>query len=236
MNMDNDYLSLKQWLDDTRDVPLEAMDAFFNARILDYEAHMSPWNAHYRWMAELIPDGTKALLDIGCGTGLELDEIFPHFPHLSVTGIDMAEEMLAKLREKHGDKNLTLIRDDYFLHPFGEAVYDGAISFETLHHFTAETKTRLFAKICRALKPGGFYLECDYIASSPAIEELVFAECRRRRERDGIPADRFVHFDTPLTLEHEMGAMKDAGFSTVELVGFLDGDNHTAMIRCTKSV
>ncbi|MBR2435852.1 MAG: methyltransferase domain-containing protein [Lentisphaeria bacterium] len=232
--MDADFLSLKQWLDETWDVPLEAMDAFFNARIGDYEEHMSPWTAHYRWMAELIPADTKTILDIGCGTGLELDIIFARLPDLQVTGIDMAEEMLSKLREKHGNRNLTLIRDDYFRHPFGESVYDGVISFETLHHFPAETKTRLLEKICRALRPGGFYLECDYIASTQAIEDLVFAEAARRRERDRIPPDTFVHFDTPLTLEHEMAAMRDAGFSTVELVGFLPDDNHTAMIRGIK--
>ena len=234
MSANNDYLSLKQWLEETRDVPLEAMDAFFNARIGDYEEHMAQWTAHYRWMAELIPPETKTLLDIGCGTGLELDTIFARLPELQVTGIDMAEEMLSKLREKHGSRNLTLIRDDYFLHPLGEAVYDGVISFETLHHFPADTKIRLFAKICRALKPGGFYLECDYIASSQAIEDLVFTEAARRRKRDSIPPEQFVHFDTPLTLEHEMDAMRCAGFSSVELVGFLPDDNHTAMIRCIK--
>ena len=57
--------------------------------------------------------------------------------------------------------------------------------------------------------------------------------CRRRR-RDGIPGDVFVHFDTPLTLEHEMDAMKQAGFSRVELVGFLPEDDHTPMIRAVK--
>ena len=62
----------------------------------------------------------------------------------------------------------------------------------------------------------------------------MFTEAARRRERDRIPPDAFVHFDTPLTLEHEMDAMRDAGFYTVELVGFLPDDNHTAMIRCTK--
>ena len=30
--MDEDYLELKAWLDETRDVPLEAMDAFFDPR------------------------------------------------------------------------------------------------------------------------------------------------------------------------------------------------------------
>lgn len=232
--MDKAYIELKAWLDDTRDVPLEEMDAFFDARIGDYEEHMARWQPHYRWMAELIPEGTKTLLDIGCGTGLELDHIFERFPALSVTGIDLSREMLAKLVQKHGTRDLTVIRDDYFLYDFGENRYDTVIAFETLHHFTAEKKAGLFAKICRALKPGGVFLECDYIATSQEIEDLVFGECRRRRERDGIEGDVFVHFDTPLTLEHEMQAMRSAGFRSVELVGFLPEDDHTAMIRAIK--
>jgi len=234
MNAEKAYSELKAWLDDTRDVPLEAMDTFFDARIGDYEEHMSRWQPHYRWMAELIPEGTKALLDIGCGTGLELDHIFTRFPTLSVTGIDLSRKMLAKLEQKHGARALTVIRDDYYLYDFGENRFDMVIAFETLHHFTAEKKMKLFAKICRALKPGGLFLECDYIATSQEIEDLVFDECRRRRLRDGIAEDVFIHFDTPLTLEHEMQAMHSAGFATVELVGFLPEDDHTAMIRAIK--
>ncbi len=232
--MDNDYLSLKQWLDDTRDVPLEAMDAFFNARIGDYEEHMSHWTSHYQWMADLLPEGITTLLDIGCGTGLELDTIFRRFPALEVTGIDLAEDMLALLTKKHGGKRLHLRQEDYFACTLPENSFDCAVSFETLHHYTAETKIPLFQKICRSLKPGGIYLECDYIASTREIEDLVFAECARRRQRDGIPPEAFVHFDTPLTLAHEMEAMEKAGFSAVEFLGFLAEDDHTAMILCRK--
>lgn len=232
--MDQDYQELKAWLDETKDVPLEAMDAFFDARIGDYEAHMSAWKAHYPWMANLLPEGIQSLLDIGCGTGLELDCIFARFPSLQVTGIDLSGEMLAQLRRKHGDKRLHLVQADYFLHPLGEDCFDAAVSFETLHHFTQEKKTQLFAKLRRCLKPGGVYLECDYAARTQAIEDLLFNECARRRARDGIAKDTFVHFDTPLTPEHEMQAMRDAGFSHVELVGYLPGDDHTPMIRALK--
>ena len=45
-----------------------------------------------------------------------------------------------------------------------------------------------------------------------------------------------VHFDTPLTLSHEMQAMRDGGFSQVELIGFVPGDWHTPLIRARKSV
>lgn len=232
--MDKAYLDLKAWLEETRDEPLEAMGAFFDQRINDYESHMTPWQRHYEWMARLLPEHTEELLDIGCGSGLELDHIFKRFPSLRVTGVDLSGEMLALLAKKHGQRALTLIQADYFCHELGENRFDTAISFETLHHFTAGKKTALFSKLCRSLKPGGVYLECDYVAKTQAIEDLVFSERERRRRRDGIPDDVFVHFDTPLTLEHEMEAMKRAGFSKVELVGYLPGDDHTPIIRAIK--
>jgi trans-aconitate methyltransferase len=37
-----------------------------------------------RKLAELIPDKTRTIMDLGCGTGLELDEIFIRFPQVSV--------------------------------------------------------------------------------------------------------------------------------------------------------
>ncbi len=232
--MDKDYIELKKWLDDTRDVPLEAMSGFFNARIDTYEEHMAHWQRHYEWMAELLPDDTKTLLDLGCGTGLELDCIYARFPDLQVTGIDLSEQMLEKLQKKHGDKHICLMLKDYFLWEPTENCFDVVVTFETLHHFPAEKKRLLFEKIYQCLKPKGMYLECDYIATSQQIEDLVFAESARRRAKSNIADDVFVHFDTPLTLEHEMTAIKAANFMSVECVGFLDGDNHTAMIKAIK--
>ncbi len=230
----DDYRSLKQWLEETADVPLEAMDTFFHNRLDGYEEHMAVWSVHYEWMAAILPETTRTLLDIGCGTGLELDCIYRRFPEMEVTGIDLAANMLAVLQKKHGDKRPILRCEDYFTAELGEGLYDAAVSFETLHHFPAEQKRSLFQKICRSLKPGGVYLECDYIATSQAIEELTFAECARRRLRDHIPAGQFVHFDTPLTLAHEVEAMEGAGFARVEVVGFLPEDDHTVMLRAIR--
>ena len=232
--MNKDYQELKAWLDSTKDTPLETMAGFFDARINDYEEHMSHWANHYKWMSELLPSSTQELLDIGCGSGLELDCIFSRFPHIQVTGIDLSTQMLARLHQKHSDKKLSLICGDYFLCDLGKEKFDVAVSFETLHHFTVQRKTALFEKIYRCLKPGGIYLECDYIATSQEIEDLTFSECQRRRKRDGFADDIFVHFDTPLTLDHEMKAMKDAGFQKVELIGYLPEDDHTPMIKATK--
>ena len=218
-----EYSELKRWLEDTADERCEDMGAFFDRRISGYEDHMSPWTEHYVRVAELLPQSTQTLLDLGCGTGLELDRIFERMPDLRVTAIDLSESMTAQLIKKHGSRNLEVILDDYFLYDLGENRFDAAVSVESFHHFTAEKKAGLFAKIYRALKPGGIYIECDYIASIPEIEELTFKECRRRRERDGIPDDRYIHFDTPLTLEHELSAMRSGGFDEAALVEQING-------------
>ena len=78
---------LKQWLAQTRDEPAEDMNGFFAARVDTYEAHMSVWDKAYGRVAELTPGDCGPLLDLGCGTGLELDRIFARWPELAVTGV-----------------------------------------------------------------------------------------------------------------------------------------------------
>ena len=231
---DSYLIEMKEWHEKTRDVPLEGMAQFFEKRIDGYEEHMSVWRRHYEWMAELVPEGTKTLLDLGCGTGLELDCIFKRFPALEVTGIDLSEGMLAELKNKHGDKRLTLVQDDYFVHDFAPESFDAAVSFQSLHHFTAEKKAGAFRRVYDALKHGGTYIECDYTSVNEAFEKLFFEEAALRRRLNNVPEGRFVHFDTPLTLKHEMEAIRAAGFDRVESLGFLEGDDNTAMIVATK--
>ena len=232
--MEKNTEEFRRWLEATRDESLESMAGFFDARTEQYEAHMAPWTAQYQWMARELPSGTRRLLDLGCGTGLELDCIFRRLPDLEVTGVDLAGGMLDLLRRKHRDKALTLVQADYFAWEPESGPFDAVVAFETLHHVSAAQKATLFAKIHRWLRPGGVFLECDYVASTPEMEALAFAECARRRARDGVPENVFVHFDTPLTLEHELEALRAGGFATVEVLGCLPPDDHTPLLRAVK--
>ena len=233
--MEKNTEEFRRWLKATRDEPLESMAGFFDARTGEYEAHMAPWTAQYQWMARELPAGTRRLLDLGCGTGLELDCIFRRLPDLEVIGVDLAGGMLDMLRSKHPGKNLTLVQGDYFNWEPEDGPFDAVVAFETLHHVNAAKKAELFAKVHRWLRPGGVFLECDYIASTPEMEEMAFAECARRRARDGVPEDVFVHFDTPLTLEHELEALRAGGFASVEVLGCLPPDDHTPLLRAVKA-
>lgn len=228
----SDFTSIKQWLKSTEDEPLETMGGFFDRRVDSYEDHMRPWRAYYRWLGELIPAQSETLLDLGCGTGLELDEIFRLHPDIRVTGIDLAPGMLARLREKHPERKLTLTVGDYLTVPLAPCAFDVAMAFETLHHFPPETKLGLFRRIFAALRPGGMLLEGDYIAESDEMETYLFQELARRRARQHVPEGTFVHFDTPLTLAHELSLLSQAGF-TAEVLGYR-GEDNTPMIRAIK--
>lgn len=228
----SDFTSIKQWLKSTEDEPLETMSGFFDRRVDSYEDHMRPWRAYYRWLGELIPAQAETLLDLGCGTGLELDEIFRLHPDIRVTGIDLAPGMLARLREKHPERKLTLTVGDYLTVPLAPCAFDVVVAFETLHHFPPETKLGLFRRIFAALRPGGMLLEGDYIAESDEMETYLFQELARRRARQHVPEGTFVHFDTPLTLAHELSLLSQAGF-TAEVLGYR-GEDNTPMIRAIK--
>lgn len=222
---------LKQWLDETKDVPLEDMDGFFTARVEGYEEHMAVWDKAYDRAAALLPEGCGPLLDLGCGTGLELDRIFARWPELCVTGIDLCAAMLEKLRAKHAGRRLTLLCADYLTAPLDGARYGAVLSVQSLHHFAPAQKGALYRRVYQALRPGGLFLEVDYIACCDEEETMLRDECARRRARDGIPAETFVHFDTPLTLPHELALLQKAGFSACEAVDCIAG---AVLIRGTK--
>lgn len=195
----------------------EPMAEFFAKRADGYDEHMLKnvvgCREAYPLMASLVPKETKELLDLGCGTGLELDEIFKLLPNLRVTGVDMTAEMLALLRKKHPEKDMNLICGDYFAVDFGRDAFDCAVSFETMHHFPRKEKTALYSRIREALRHGGCYIECDYMAETQAEEDFFFSEYAKLRKTGSIPEGTLVHYDTPFTAENQISILLDAGFS-----------------------
>lgn len=222
-NVEKHMQELKAWLAETADDKLEDMDGFFAKRVDGYEEHMSIWTGAYQRFAELLPEECRKVLDLGCGTGLELDEIWKRNPDVAVTGVDLCESMLEKLQEKHGDKALETVCADYFRYDMGNEKWDAVISFESLHHFLPEKKLGLYRKIYHALKQGGQFILGDYIACCEEEEELLRKVCLEKRKKAQIPEDVFVHFDIPLTLEREMELLRKAGFVRIEVADSIEG-------------
>ena len=81
----------------------EAMGDFFDRVSDTYDSDMEKavdaFNQFYSVVAD-IPETQAELriLDIGCGTGLELAAVFEKAPNAIITGIDISADMLDKLR------------------------------------------------------------------------------------------------------------------------------------------
>lgn len=192
---------LKNWLCELESAPLEEMGAFFRKRLPEYEARMTKfWGEDYKQFARAVPQSAKRILDLGCGTGLELDALYNLRTDISVTGIDLSPDML-----------------------------DAVISFESLHHFLPEKKRRLFKRIYDCLTPGGMFVNGDYFACCDEEENLLRKTWSRKRREENIPDDAFVHFDIPLTKEHEAALLKEVGFTVT-----VENGNDCSIIKAVK--
>ena len=212
------------------------MDDFCTARVDGYDEHMRQYveedSEFYAYTASLLPKKENAaVLDLGCGTGLELEAFFKINPTAEVTGIDLTEAMLTALKDKLPDKKITTVCGSYFDVPFGEEAFDAAVSVESLHHFSEEEKLPLFTKLRKALKPGGFFVLTDFYADTDDQEFFFRSELIRLRKEQNLPDGVFYHYDTPMTVEHEKKILLAAGFSKVEE---LDSWGTTHTLRAEK--
>lgn len=202
---------------------LEKMAEFFENRLQGYDEHMlteiEGATEFYSFTAARLPRESGAkVLDLGCGTGLELEEYFALNPDARVTGIDLSSAMLEALAAKFPEKSLNLICDSYFDVDLGNECYDAAVSVESLHHFTGEAKLSLYKKLRCALKPNGYFILTDYFAESDALEKEYFETLDKLMREQGICDGDFYHYDTPLTVKHEIDVLKSAGFSEVKVL------------------
>ena len=202
---------------------LEKMSDFFEARLDGYDEHMmtniESATEFYPFTAKMLPAFENChILDLGCGTGLELEEYYLLCPSAKVTGIDLSQGMLSALKKKFTDKDISLIVGSYFDVPLGEDVFDAAVSVESLHHFTKEEKIPLYAKLHTALKRNGYFILTDYFSLSDDEENLHRQNLIALKAEQGICGNEFYHYDTPLTVKHETEALLEAGFSNVEVL------------------
>jgi len=210
----------------------EGMEEFFDLRAETYDSHMfknvNNFREFYQAVARPVkPTGNNIkILDLGCGTGLELAAIFSRAPQAKITAVDLSEKMLNNLLEKYQQQRsrIEIRQASYLTVPFEEEHYHYAISVMTLHHLTEAEKIKLYKKIARALKPGGKYVEGDYIALSQKEEKSFLIERRQRLKEVDKEESGLYHIDIPFTLEKQKEILTQAGFRNFHVI-YQAGEN-----------
>ncbi len=208
----------------------ERMADFFDARSDGYVEHMrrsvSEFDDFYQSVARLVSptDQPVKILDIGCGTGLELDAIFRRAPQARITAIDVSRGMLTELKRRFADRSeqISVIKGSYLQIPLGEVVYEYAVAVMTLHHLLPRTKRELYGRINRALKSGGTLVQGDWVVS-PQEERRYRLRCEEITGTAQGWEDGRHHVDIPLTAESERELLLEAGFSSVEIAWRSEG-------------
>jgi len=209
---------IAEWGEQEVNNELERMSSFFDRRADSYETHMKnnveDSEKFYIELSNLVPETTGVrILDLGCGTGLELDQIFSRNPTARVTGIDLSDKMLEILRSKHHFRNdqLTLIAGSYFEVEFPSQRFDLAISVQSMHHFGYGQKLSLYKKILRSLVGKGKYIEADYVVSTEIEEKEIRNRYETLKGERKVP-DGFYHIDLPFSIDNQKGVLEEAGF------------------------
>ena len=151
--------------------PVE-MTAFFDSVADTYDAHRSQHTSYnldslFAAVASAI-EGTSRevrILDLGVGTGAELEWMLARVPNARVTCIDTSKGMLNELRSKYTELlgQMDIITGSFLEIPFQNRRYQYVVSVQSMHHLNYERKLNLYRRIREALAPGGKYIEGDHV-------------------------------------------------------------------------
>ena len=210
----------------------EEMAAFFDIRADGYDEHMrgfvfteTTFTHFYQALASPIEQTEKPLhiLDLGCGTGLEIEMLLERVPNARITGFDLSHNMLDLLKKSYASQlpHITLVEASFLSRPFGTDAYDHIISAMSMHHVLKDTKRTLYRKIYTALKPGGMYIEGDSV-TRPDTEHQFLREFQESLARVPQAEDGYYHIDIPFSIDTQKDLLLDAGFKDFELIWQMD--------------
>jgi len=206
----------------------ELMGPFFDTKAAGYDEYIrsnifpdEQFAQYYQAESSPIEPTTEPIrvLDLGCGTGLELEALLQRAPNARITGVDLAGDMLDLLRARYADHmdQITLVVDSFLTTPLGRQAYDYALSTMSMHHVLHDKKRELYRKIHAALKPGGKYVEGDSVV--PAVLEPLFLD-EYHKEAAGLSpeVEGQYHIDIPFSLETQRALLLEAGFKDFQVL------------------
>ncbi len=137
------------------------------------------------------------LLEVGVGTGLAL----PHYaPHLSVTGIDVSADMLAKARQRLGEEGLSniesLLEMDATALTLEDESFDVAAAMYVIT--VVPDPARVMHEMARVVKPGGTVLVASHFSTqgiTGVIERGLAKQAPRLGWRPEFPIDTVLVSD-----------------------------------------
>jgi len=161
------------------------------------------------------------VLDIGCGTGTQCDDLANHVKQ--VTGIDISNKLLAIAeirKDKREIKNVEFVQTTVFDERFDTGSFNVVMAFYVLHF--CEDIDEVFRRIYGMLKPGGlFILETACLGE----KNIITGKLIRSAGKLG-----FLPLINLLSNQQIELALEQTGFSVVEKTKFSESNDEYTLI------
>lgn len=113
--------------------------------------HLNFFLANKKLLQLLNPQKNKALLDVGCGTGILLEQLVER--DLKLFGLDISEDMLTAAKNKFSGKNVQLTEGSALKMPFKNNSFDYVTCVHSFHHHPDSLQS--LKEMKRVIKKGG---------------------------------------------------------------------------------
>ena len=169
------------------------------------------------------PSATFRCLDVGAGTGLLAALVKQAFPNAAVHLTDASQTMLDQARIRfRGTPAMSYALHDHLALAAVEE-YDVVVSALSVHHLSHALKRELYAKIYRALRPGGRFIHADQVLGpTPELEAVYQAAWLAHAHEKGISSDALaqaierIGHDVNAPLSDQLQWLSDAGFEQID--------------------
>ncbi len=99
------------------------------------------------------------LLDLDCGGGKLLEQLYETFPDMEACGFDYSLERLAGAKERLSGHSVEFKFGNAKNLPYDDAQFDVVVSTSTFHHYPYPEE--VLKEVHRVLKPKGTFVICD---------------------------------------------------------------------------
>ncbi len=175
-----------------------------------------------------------AVLDIGCGAGNYTLKLLQRLrgrgqPSPAVTLVDLSLPMLDRAEQRVRAAGVTDIRaehGDIRNIDLGEGGFDIILAAQCLHHLREATEWEaVFAKVFRALRPGGGFWVADQVEhEQPSVRDMMWRRWGDYLvgQQDEAYRDKVMAYvlaeDTPRPLGYQMQLMQRVGFTDIDVL------------------
>lgn len=140
-------------------------------------------------LPDLPSEGRLQILDLGCGLGSVAFRALGRYPQAQITAVDWNPVLLdmgRRMAEAKGEQRIRFVRAD-IREPDWWKDYEGAfdlvLSANALHWLNAEHLAETYRRVYRALKPGGWFMNSDHIASDYPETQARYRQLLQAHQR-----------------------------------------------------